>query len=289
MARGVRSQVRAWSPDVVLSNSVEVPPTGVPTVCIVHDLNFGGAESGIGAMARRLFYALRGRQLSAIITVSQASADELCRAGIPERSIRVVHNGVDTARFCPPEAPPSGDGRVHFVYPSRILPGKGQHLAIVALARLPRGYKKRARLTIVGAAADGVYLDRIRVQAYGHPVEFAINVDEIEPYYQGADVILFPTMMTEGFGFTAAEGMACGRPVIWFDQPAIREATGGNGLPVPQGDVDAMRTAMMELIDDPERRTRLGEAGLRYARQHLSWARVWDQYQAILEDVSSRD
>ena len=68
MARRVRAQVREWQPDVVLSNSVEVPPTGVPTVCIVHDLNFGGAEAGLGALGRKAFYAVRARQLNAIVT-----------------------------------------------------------------------------------------------------------------------------------------------------------------------------------------------------------------------------
>ena len=38
-------QSRHWRPDVILSNSIEVPPSKVPTACIVHDLNFGGAEN----------------------------------------------------------------------------------------------------------------------------------------------------------------------------------------------------------------------------------------------------
>lgn len=284
MARRVRSQVREWRPDVVLSNSVEVPPTGVPTVCIVHDLNFGGEEAGLGAMGRKAFYALRARQLNAIVTVSRASADNLRLAGVPESKIRVVHNGVDVDSFCPPSDPVPTDGRVHFVVPSRILPGKGQHLALDAFARLPDRYKSKSKLTIVGAVADGVYLDRIRVQAYGQPVEIATNVPAIEPYYQGADVILFPTVMTEGFGFTAVEGMACGKPVIWFEQPAVREATGGIGLAVEQGNAQAMRNAMMKLIDDADLRAKMGESGLKYVRQHLSWQRVWQRYEDVLKE-----
>ena len=44
------------------------------------------------------------------------------------------------------------------------------------------------------------------------------DVEDIVPWYQGADVVLFPTLMEEGFGFTAVEGMACGKPVIYYDQ-----------------------------------------------------------------------
>ena len=118
----------------------------------------------------------------------------------------------------------------------------------------------------------------------GQPVDIAINVPAIEPYYQRADVILFPTVMTEGFGFTAVEGMACGKPVIWFEQPAVREATGGIGLAVEQGNAQAMRNAMMKLIDDADLRIKMGESGLKYVRQNLSWQRVWQRYEDVLKE-----
>ena len=245
MARVTFGEIHSWKPDVVLSNSIEVPPSSAPTACIVHDLNFGQAHGGMGAMARKAFYAARTRRLEAVITVSSASARALAAIGVHEGRIKVVHNGVDTHDFTPDPDAVNGD-RIEIAYPSRILPGKGQHLAIDAVARLRRNSKKRVWLTIVGAVADPVYLDQLRIQAHDQPVQFALDVAEIAPYYQNADIVLYPTVMEEGFGFTAVEGMACGKPVIWFDQPAIREATGGIGVPVPRGDVDAMRDALSQ-------------------------------------------
>lgn|GEM_PF-820334 len=296
MSRAILSEARRFCPDVVLSNSIEVPPTGFPTACIVHDLNFGEAAgmhiaSTVAGRAKAAFYATRARGLDAVITVSEASARVLAQAGVPADKVRVIHNGVDLDRFCvgdghadpgtgSPEAP------VHFAYPSRILPGKGQHHAVDAVARLPRDHKRRALLTVVGASIDPVYLDQLRVQAFEQPVAFAVDVPEIAPYYQAADVILFPTVMDEGFGFTAVEAMACGKPVIYFDQPAIREATGGHGLPVPRGDVQALRQAMMRLMDDPALRRRLGEDGRRHVQAHLSWDTVWQRYETVLGSVT---
>ena len=254
MSKAIFSEVRRFKPDVVLSNSIEVPPTGAPTACIVHDLNFGHAGAGMSAQLKARFYSLRARNLRAVIS--------------------------------PPTVAREDDGIVRFAYPSRILPGKGQHHAIDAIARLPTRYKKRAHLTVVGSIADQVYLDQLKVQAYNQPVEFAHDVPEMAPYYQNADVILYPTVMEEGFGFTAVEGLSCGKPVIWFDQPAIREATGGHGIPVPREDVNAMRAAMIELIDDADRRAEMGREGRRYAEGNLSWARVWDQYENILTAIA---
>jgi glycosyltransferase involved in cell wall biosynthesis len=208
----------------------------------------------------------------------------LSAAGVPAARLAVIHNGVDLDQFCPvPRA--SGDERVRFVYPSRILPGKGQHLAIDALARLPRLHKQRAELHIVGAVVDQIYLDQLRVQAYEQPVVFHTDVPDIAPHIQGADVVLFPSVMAEGFGFTAVEAMACGRPVIWSDQPAIREATGGIGLAVPVQDVAAMRSAMMGLMDDATAREQLGAEGRRYVQTHRDWDMVWERYEAVLADV----
>ena len=107
----------------------------------------------------------------------------------------------------------------------------------------------------------------------------------IAPYYQDADVILYPTLMEEGFGFTAIEGMACGKPVIWCDQPAIREATGGVGLGVARGEVEAMRAAMIELMDQPERLAEMGRQSREFVERRYSWDGVWSRYESVLESV----
>ncbi len=292
MARAIRNEVKRWKPDVVLSNSIEVPPTGCPTVCIVHDLNFGepgGRPVGVSweswsGRARRSFYGVRSRGLDRVVTVSEASRNALLHAGVADDRIVVIRNGVDTDVFTPPEERTPSDV-IRFAYPSRILPGKGQHLAIDALARLPRLHKRRASLHIVGAKTDPIYLEQIRVQAYDQPVQFSIDVPGMVPHIQAADVVVFPSVMAEGFGFTAVEAMACGKPVIWADQAAIREATGGIGIPVPVGDVGAIRSAMMRLMDDPEELEKIGSAGREYVEENHSWNGVWERYERVIATV----
>ena len=117
--------------------------------------------------------------------------------------------------------------------------------------------------------------------------QFKTNVPDIVPYYQQSDIVLFPSLMTEGFGFTAVEAMACGKPVIWFDQPAIREATNGIGKAVPQGNTEALVKAMTELASNPDLRKEIGQQGLDYVKEHLQWSNVWTQYEIIFERASS--
>ena len=114
----------------------------------------------------------------------------------------------------------------------------------------------------------------------------ALGLPDRGPVYQGADIIPVPTVLEEGFGFTAVEGMACGKPVIWFDQPAIREATGGIGLPVPREDIDALRAAIMRLMDDPAERARIGAEGRARCETALSWDAAWGRYEAALRGIA---
>jgi glycosyltransferase involved in cell wall biosynthesis len=92
--------------------------------------------------------------------------------------------------------------------------------------------------------------------------------------------------MAEGFGFTAVEAMACGKPVIWTDQPAIREATGGIGIAVAPEDVDGIRTAMKRLMDDPDERAAMGRAGREWVESNHSWDGVWERYERVLGSIA---
>lgn len=287
------TEILRWRPQVVLSNSIEVPVFQVPTACIVHDLNFGRAQSGesspvqdAGRLGRRLFYRIRSRRLAAIVTVSEAMRQNLGRAGLPLNRIAAIRNGVDLQAFRPPEGPPPERERLVVAYPSRILEGKGQHLAIDAIGRLKPAERDQVELQIVGTVADPLYLDRLEVLAWNQPVTFHLEVPDIVPYYQGADIVVFPTRMSEGFGFTAVEAMACGKPVIWADQPAIREATGGIGIPVADEDPDRWADALRRLMGDPQARREMGRAGRALVQDRYDWGRVWARYETVLRAIA---
>ena len=289
LAAAALREAAEFRPDLVLSNSIEVWVPGLLNAIIVHDLNFGGTSrtsgAGMAVRAREAFYRFRGRQ-AAILAVSEATRQRLLEIGIPEKNLHLVRNGVDLERFVP--RPPPGQEPLRLVYPSRILPGKAQHLAIDAVGRLRPEQRRRVHLSIVGAVADPIYADRLRIQSFKQPVDFAFDVPDIVPFYQNADIVLFPTLMEEGFGYTAIEAMACGRPVIWSEQPAIREATGGIGLPVPPDDADALRHAIWKLVENPALRLQMGEEGRRFVEARYGWESVWRRYEEIFARLRGR-
>jgi len=289
MWRAAWAQVLRWRPDAVLSNSVEVPRTHVPTALIVHDLNFGRPDRARAVALRHALYRWRARVVRRVVAVSAATRDSLVDIGVHPGRIAVIPNGVDTGHFHPVAEQVRLDdkarGRVVLCYPGRIVPGKGQHLAIDAVARLPEQDRARVLLRIAGVRQDPAYYEQLRVQAFGLPVTLHPDVDDLAPYYQEADLVLFPTLLREGFGYTAVEAMACAKPVVWTEQPAIREATGGLGIPVPEGDSVAICEAIGGYLDDPGAWAEVGAQGRALVVERYAWSEVWRAYEQLLTSL----
>jgi glycosyltransferase involved in cell wall biosynthesis len=289
LARAASEEARSFRPDVVLSNSIETPTGLAPTVTIVYDFNFGSSRRLATAQLRGAFYRFQSRRLAKVVVISEATRRFAIERGFPADKLEVIYPGVDVDRFRPdpdlPALPPAGEPTV-LAYPSRILPGKAQHLAIEAFSKLPEPWRQRAELRIVGAVADEEYLAELRRAAAGLNVSFHTDVADIVPHYRSAHLILFPTMMEEGFGYTAAEGMACGKPVVHFRCAAVDEACAGAAVGVPAGDTSAMAAAVGELMGDAERCAALGRAGRRRVEQAFSWDAIWARYREVLFSIA---
>jgi glycosyltransferase involved in cell wall biosynthesis len=81
----------------------------------------------------------------------------------------------------------------------------------------------------------------------------------------------------EGFSLPTAEAMACATPLVVSRAGAIPEVVGPDGLCadlVTPGDVGELTHALAELLDDPDRRARMGAAGRERALAEFSWRAV---------------
>lgn len=83
-------------------------------------------------------------------------------------------------------------------------------------------------------------------------------VEDLPQLYCALDVFVSASH-TESFGLAIAEAMASGTPVVTTETEGAREIVqaGKTGLLVPVGDVAALSSAMIELLADNEKRSRL--------------------------------
>jgi glycosyltransferase involved in cell wall biosynthesis len=112
---------------------------------------------------------------------------------------------------------------------------------------------------------------------------------ELRRLYERAAVVACPSYR-EGYGMVCAEAMAHGRPVVASAVGGLLDLVvdGETGLLVPPGNVVALRAALRRLLDDPELRRRMGEAGRARARERFSWAATTQATIAAYEEALAR-
>ena len=80
--------------------------------------------------------------------------------------------------------------------------------------------------------------------------------------YRRASLLAHPAI-DEGFGFTPAEAMASGTPVVVSEAGSLPELVGDAGLRVQAEDVEAWATAIAEVLDSPSLAERMSVEGKR--------------------------
>jgi glycosyltransferase involved in cell wall biosynthesis len=225
-------------------------------------------------------------RLDRIITVSHDSAREITHAfGVPPEKISVVYNGLDSEEFAPIPGIPKKPRSLIFVGNSEDRK-KGLLYLLQALAYLPDDIT----LTVVDGGAPRRSFATMLTEKYKivHRVRFTgkINSGDLIRYYCRAEIAVVPSLY-EGFGFPAAEAMACELPVISSTAGALPEVVGNDGaaLLVPPRDARAIADAVLSLIDNPDLRHRLGKAARERVLRLFTWENAARQMVEVYQEV----
>ncbi|MCL8208861.1 MAG: glycosyltransferase family 4 protein [Actinomycetia bacterium] len=253
-----------------------------------HDERFRDIARRAGAYAR-------------IIAVSHFIRADLVRLGYPEDRIVVVHHGVPDEWWEKPPAVAAGPrtgGPVIF-HPARMSLGKGSDVVIRAFARVRRRYPE-ARLLLAGtertvdwhqqqSAEIAGMMEIVRELGLEGAVAWRpFAWQEMMPAYDGADVVVYPSVMPEPFGIVAIEAMARARPLIVSDRGGLPEIVEHeiSGLVVPGGSEEALADAILRLLDDPVTARRLGQAARERVRRAFRAEDMIDRTEAALVAAS---
>ncbi|WP_216653743.1 glycosyltransferase family 4 protein [Nocardioides sp. zg-DK7169] len=221
-----------------------------------------------------------------IMTPSEASKRDIATDfGVDPARMQVILLGVDDG-FVPPSKP-RVPGRI-LAMASADAPMKGIATLLEAFAKLRT--ERDLELVLVTKPRPGGRTEKlIDKLAIADSVHFVSGVSDAElvELMGSAEIACVPSLY-EGFSLPTAELMACATPLIVSRAGAIPEVVGPDGecadLVTP-GDVGELGAALAALLDDPERRERMGRAGRRRVEELFSWRAVATKVAAAYEDV----
>lgn len=209
------------------------------------------------------------------------------RLGLDQRRTITIYNGVDLDRFVwAPRQPDAGPPTVLVV--AHLIREKGVDVLLRGFARLDH---PSARLLVVG---DGPLLPELRALAddlgIGRRTEFLGLRDDVQACLQRADVFVHPAVWAEAFGWTIAEAMATGCPVIASGTGGIPELIGDGdaGLLVTPGDPEELAAALGRLLSSPELRQKLAGAARLRVEQRFNLTRCAAEHVDWCERASAR-
>ena len=191
-------------------------------------------RSMVSRVEREYIMARRIRVSSGLIRDSMIanglSPDKLFQIGLP----------VNLNRFKPPPDRASSSGPLRVCFVGSFDLGKGFVYLLRAIRKLgPEHFS----LEMVGATGDRCSRHLLAEESRG--IILTHGPGDPLPAYIRAEVFVLPSL-NDGFGFVAAEAMACGLPVIVTDQCGVAEHVrdGQTGWVVNAGSTDAIAVAL---------------------------------------------
>lgn len=297
------AEIRSFRPDVLhthlfhadVAGQLAARAAGVPAVSSVHSTD---------EFYRREPYRTAGKVISRLARRRIAISEHVARFLVdehlsPVERVRVVYYGIDVDRWTR-EAMPRAAARQAFDLAddsfvigiaARLIAGKGHRTLIEAVGRLIRDDGVPVTLLVAGEGEERVGLEALAARhCPSGSVRFLGFVPGVEALLTACDVVAFPTDdYAEGFGLTALEAMAAGRPVVATRYASLPEVVddGVTGVLVPPRAVDAMRDAFAELARNQPRRVGMGEAGMRRAEQTFGLRRMALETCSVYEEALS--
>jgi glycosyltransferase involved in cell wall biosynthesis len=216
------------------------------------------------------------------------------RGKVPARRVTVVRTGPNPDRLL---KGPSVDSWRHgkrylCAYLGVMGPQDGVDLALRAAAAIVRSGRDDVHFVFVGSG-----------DSYGELVSLADDLGIAERVtFTGRvpDETVFEVLSTADVGLSpdplnplndvstmnkTMEYMAFELPVVAFDLKETRVSAGSAAVYAPPNDTDAFASAILELLDDPERRAQMGRQGRERVERDLAWPHQAPRYLSIYESL----
>ena len=162
------------------------------------------------------------------------------------KDYRTIYNWVDTKTFFYSESKDYIYKKYNIPQDKKLILGVSQgwskEKGLDEFVRLADRFKENAQILLVGQDLGVVQSENLKC------IGFTESVDELRALYSAADVFVNPSKM-ETFGLVTVEAMACGTPVVAYNNTGSKEVVCANcGILAENGNADDLIKAVKTVL-----------------------------------------
>jgi glycosyltransferase involved in cell wall biosynthesis len=229
------------------------------------------------------------RKFSYVVAVSRAVQEKIVQAEVSPDKVCIIKNGIDLSRF--EEATFQFDAKKTLGIPEN-------HLVIGTVGRLSseKGHrhflnifdsieKKNSQITFL-LIGDGDLREELEQKFNRKSIIFTGTRSDLPELYRCMDIFVLPSL-TEGLPMVLLEAMASSLPVVATrvgDVPRV-VVEKETGFIVEAGDEEDMEKCLLTLLDNPQKRKRMGQKGYQRVKEGFSSTQMACDYLRIYHDL----
>jgi len=178
-------------------------------------------------------------------------------------------------------------------FAARLLKDKGV-VEFAEASRLLRERGIKARFWLIGEPDLGnsntVTQTQLDEWQQAGLVEYLGYRSDIANLFSLSNIVTLPSYYGEGLPKVLIEAAACGRAVITTDHPGCRDAieVGLSGVLVPVRNAEALADAIQDLIENPDKRKKMGKAGRELAEREFAIEKIVDAHLKIYNELLAK-
>jgi len=263
---------------------------GIPLVTTFHGLD-------MSKLGRDLYYRFKYRELfslgRAFIIEGSFMRKKLIELGCPPDKARIIHLGVDLAKFdFNPRSVRPGE-RIKFFMCSRFVEKKGIPYGIEAFANALKSFGNM-ELNIVGGESREY---QALIDSFGAGGSIRIlgrkPHSEVARLMRESHVFLAPSVTARdgdsegGTPTTILEAQAAGMPVVSTTHADIPEAVvdGTTGLLAPERDAATLSGNILKVVNQPDLIAKMGREGRKHIEKNYDCVKETDRLERLYQTL----